>query len=221
VLGLVLSGCCTQAAATPLYVGNFEAMLDSGFGGLPPTLLSVRYTFQDKQPVSVRGRSAEYELRSISVRLNGVEFSAVPFALSVEDGTYYQPGVRRDQYFVFGAASGIYATYFEIDGAGLSFEKYGNPPRALNDLKLPTSIKDLSGFTIEHQYDQRHAVLTFANLETGGLFATSAPMIRFSIEPVAEPGTLVLLGIGLFGLGLAHPGRSAARSGPSWTRSPR
>lgn len=185
------------ASASSLYLGQFSALLDSGFGGLPPTLLEVRYTFKDAPPTRVVGRQAFYELRSINAWLNGVEYPAAPFELKVEDGLRYAPGVRRDAYFVAGIVSGRYDSDFELLAAGLAFEKYGGRPQALDDLDLPTSSEDLVGFTIEGAMDQRDAWLSFENLATGGLFSTHARLIDFSIVPVTEPANLAWLGLGL------------------------
>lgn len=67
------------------YTASFESMLDSGFGGLPPTLLAVNYLFERKPPVFSDPYEAHYELQSIGVRLNGLAHSTTPRGIYVQD----------------------------------------------------------------------------------------------------------------------------------------
>jgi hypothetical protein len=72
------------------YTASFEALLDSGFGGLPPTLLAVTYLFERRPPIFVVPHEAYYELRSIAVWLNGVEYVAVPLRIGVQNNVPYE-----------------------------------------------------------------------------------------------------------------------------------
>jgi len=90
LLGVTI-GYPEQIRAAPLYVAKFEAVLDSGFGGLPPTLLQVTYVFEDEPPVFSAPHEAYYGFRSITVRLNGVEFPALPLEIGVQDNLPYSP----------------------------------------------------------------------------------------------------------------------------------
>ena len=92
--------------------------------------------------------------------------------------------VSRDAYYVWGEVAGTYEGSFLLSAAALEFVKFGSPPDALTSLNLPTSVADLSGFTIESELDHRLAFLSFENLATGGLFAISAPLTSFSMERV-------------------------------------
>lgn len=203
LLGVTI-GYAGPTGAAPFYVAKFEAVLDSGFGGLPPTLLQVSYVFEDRPPYLVVPHEAYYEFESISVRLNGVAYSATPLEIGVQNNLRDSGDIRRDAYFVVGTVSGTYGENFELMSAGLEFVKYGSPPDALSDLSLPRSVADLGGFTVESELDYRVAFLAFENLATGGLFSSSAPLMSLSIERVAEPGTFWLLGLGLAGLGVSR-----------------
>ena len=202
LLGVTL-GYPDQIRAAPLYVAKLEAVLDSGFGGLPPTLLQVTYVFEDEPPSFSMPHEAYYEFRSITVRLNGVEFPALPLEIGVQDNLPYFPGTSRDAYFVVGTVAGTFEANFELLSAGLEFVKFGNPPEALSDLGLPKSVGELSGFTVESELDHRLAFLSFENLSTGGLFASSGELASFTIEPVAEPGVWGLVVIGVLGFSLS------------------
>jgi len=203
-LSVLSIGYTEPSGATSLFTAKFEAMLDSGFGGLPPTLLGVSYVFEDRPPFLVVPHEAYYEFLSITVTLNGVEYSATPFDIGVQDNLPVSGGIRRDAYFVVGTVSGTFEANFELSSAGLEFVKFGSPPEALSDLSLPTSVAALSGFTVESELDHRIAFLSFENLATGEVVSNSGPLTSFTIERVAEPGALALLGFGLAGLGLAR-----------------
>jgi hypothetical protein len=207
IVGVVLLGVAVgypeQSRATPLYVAKFEAMLDSGLGGLPPTLLQVRYVFEERPPFLVVAHEAYYEFKSFMVKLNGVKYSALPLEIGVQDDLPVSGGIRRDAYFVVGTLPGTYEANFELSSAGLEFVKFGRPPEAFSDLSLPTSVAALSGFTVGSELDHRIAFLSFENRASGGVFSNSGPIRSLSIGRVVEPGALALLGIGLAGLALA------------------
>jgi hypothetical protein len=92
--------------------------------------------------------------------------------------------VVRDAYYVWGEVAGSYEQSFSLLAAALEFVKFGSPPEALTSLGLPTSVADLSGFTIESELDHRVALLAFEHVPTGGLFAISASLASFSMEKV-------------------------------------
>jgi hypothetical protein len=118
------------------------------------------------------------------IKRTGLAGAAVTVAAILGIGPAADAAVSRDAYYVWGEVAGTYEGSFFLSAVGLEFVKFGSPPEALTSLDLPTSVMELSGFTVESELDHRLAFLSFENLATGGLFAISAPLTVFSMERV-------------------------------------
>jgi hypothetical protein len=183
--------------AGPVFLVQFQARFDSGFGGLPTVQLSGSYTFEVRPPASIvnDGTTAIYPMQSVSFTLDGTDFAATPFEIRVDNNIDLGVGgLFRDAYYPFAVLTGVYATNFAIDGAGLQFEQVGAVPAAFHNVYLPTSAADLAGFGFS---DNRFAVLTFTNLALGGAFATVAPVENLSFTAIPEPRALLMCGLGM------------------------
>jgi len=91
--------------------------------------------------------------------------------------------VSRDAYAGVLFLEGIYLSNFRLDGTGLELVKFGSPPQALTNVRQPTSVADLSGFTVTDPLDHRLVFLSFKNLTTGGLFSAHGEISVLTITP--------------------------------------
>jgi hypothetical protein len=195
---LVLASCILlpDAMSSPVFMVNFQATFDGGFG-FPAVSMTGSYQFEVQPPIAVvnSGTTALYAMQSASIALNGVAFSTTPLQIRVDNNIPLStPGVFRDAYVATAMVSGTFMSDFALQGAGLDFEQVGASPSAFNSLDLPTSVADLSGFGLS---DLRSAFLTFENLQQGGLFGINGTMENLSIAEVPEPAATLLCALGL------------------------
>ncbi len=189
-----------SSRAAPVYLVNFEAVFDSGFGGLPTTSIKGTYMFE-LSPATIQnnGCTAMYPMQGARVDLNDALFGTPYGELRVDNNIRLAgPNRYRDSYHAIAPLGGAYAGNFSLIGAGLEFNQIGASPSALNTLDLPTSVEGLAGFGPQ---DDRHAWLAFQNLNLGQPFTTSAAIQAFSIIQIPEPTPILLclLGSVLFG----------------------
>ncbi|MBZ5611933.1 MAG: hypothetical protein LAP38_27035 [Acidobacteriia bacterium] len=188
-----------DAIADPLFLVNFQAKFNGGFG-FPGVSMAGSYEFELQPPIAIvnNGTTALYAMQSASIDLNGGAVSTTPSQIRVDNDLILNtPGFLRDGYFATALLSGTFMGDFALQGAGLDFEQGSAAPAAFNSLDLPTSVADLSGFGPS---DLRSAFLVFEDLQQGGLFAINGDLEDLAISEVPEPPMaipLCALGLGL------------------------